>query len=61
VAVTGTCSAGTTTGIYRNSPGGAPIVTVTATVTYNSLFGTLGFDTTNVTLQADAQATVMGF
>lgn len=61
VAVTGNCNAATTTGIYRNNPGGAPRVTVTATLTYNSLFGLLGFDTSNLTLRADAQAAVMGF
>jgi Flp pilus assembly protein TadG len=61
VTVTGTCSATTTNGIYRNNPGGAPIVTVSATVTYNSLFGNLGFTTTSLAMRADAQAAVMGF
>jgi len=61
VSVTGSCSAGTTTGIYRNNPAGAPIVRVTATVTYNSLFGALGFAADDLTLQADSQAAVMGF
>jgi Flp pilus assembly protein TadG len=61
VSVTAVCSTGTTTGIYRNEVGGAPVVTVRATVPYNSLFGILGFDTTNLNMQADAQATVMGF
>ena len=61
VAVTATCSSGTTGGIYRNEVGGAPVVTVTATVPYNSLFGILGFNTTGLSLQADSQASVMGF
>jgi Flp pilus assembly protein TadG len=61
VAVTAVCSSGTTGGIYRNEVGGAPVVTVTATVPYNSLFGILGFNTTGLSLQADAQASVMGF
>lgn len=60
IAVTATCS-GTTSGIYGNELGGAPVVTVKATVPYNSLFGIVGFNTTGLSLQADAQATVMGF
>ena len=49
-------------GIYTNNPDGAPVVTVTATVPYTGgLFGVLGFDTTGLSLQASAQASVMGF
>lgn len=61
VTVTAVCSETTTAGIYQNQPAGAPVVTVTATVPYESLFGTLGFTTANLTLQANAQAAVMGF
>jgi hypothetical protein len=61
VTVTGSCSATTTTGIYRNYPAGAPRVTVSATLTYNSLLGIVGFNTTGLQLRSDAQAAVMGF
>ena len=61
VTVTAVCSSGTTGGIYRNEVGGAPVVTVSATVPYNSLFGLLGFNTTGLSMEADAQASVMGF
>lgn len=61
VTVTAVCSATTTTGIYQNQAAGAPVVTVTATVSYNSLFSNLGFTTSDLTMQANAQAAVMGF
>lgn len=61
VTVTGACSASTTGGIYRNNAGGAPVVTVSATVPYDSLFGALGFTTATLNMRADAQAAVMGF
>ena len=37
-----------------------PVVVVTATVPYNSLFGSLGFNTTGFQLQATSQVPVMG-
>jgi len=49
-----------TKGIYTNHVGGAPVVTVSASVPYTSLFGTLGFDTTGFNLNASAQSAVMG-
>ena len=49
-----------TTGIYGNLDN-APIVTVSATVSYTSLFGTLGFDTAELNVSASSQAAVMGF
>ena len=56
------CNALFSGGIYTNNPDGAPVVTVTATVPYDGgLFGVLGFDTTGLSLQATAQASVMGF
>ena len=59
---TGGCNASFSGGIYTNNLGGAPVVIVTATVPYNGrLFGVLGFDTTGLSLQASAQASVMGF
>jgi hypothetical protein len=51
---------GVTTGIYRNMDN-APIVTVSTTVGYTSLFETLGFDATELDLTASSQAAVMGF
>lgn len=60
VTITVSCSAGTTTGIYTGHAGGAPVVKVSATVPYTSLFGTLGFNTTGINLVASAQAAVMG-
>jgi Flp pilus assembly protein TadG len=62
VTLTTSCSttAGseTMTGIYRGRTTGAPIVTVTATVPYTPLFGTLVFG--GLTLNASQQATVTG-
>ena len=55
------CNTSFSGGIYRNNPGGAPRVTVSATVPYNSLFKNLGFTTTTLNMRADAQAAVMGF
>jgi Flp pilus assembly protein TadG len=55
------CNTAYSGGIYVNNPGGAPTVTVSATVPYNSLFGSLGFATANLNMRADAQAAVMGF
>lgn len=37
-----------------------PVVTVTATVPYSSLFATLGFDTTGINLSANSEVPVMG-
>ena len=59
---TGGCNSSFSGGIYANNPGGAAVIIVTATVPYNGgLFGVLGFDTTGLSLQATAQASVMGF
>jgi Flp pilus assembly protein TadG len=49
-----------TTGIYANLDN-APIVTVSTTVSYNSLFETLGFDATELSVSASSQSAVMGF
>ena len=63
VTVTLTCDddpdLGTDSGIYA-ALGTAPRVKVSASVPYPSLFGTLGFDTTSVHLNASAQSAVMG-
>jgi len=47
-------------GIYENMDTGAPVVTVTASVPYQSLFGTLGMSNGTLTLNATSQAAVMG-
>jgi TadE-like protein len=48
------------TGLYDNLPN-APRVTVSVSnLTYPSLFSTLGFDTSTVTLEASSRAAVMG-
>lgn len=60
ITVSVSCHAATTTGIYRNMAAGAPRVTVAASVPYTSLFGSLVFDD-DLTLNAEAQAAVMGF
>ena len=60
ITVTVVCSAGTTGGIYNGKAGGAPVVTVSASVPYSSLLGTVGLANPDLTLNAYAQATVNG-
>jgi Flp pilus assembly protein TadG len=53
----------TATGTYGSIYAGLPcipVVTVTATVPYTSLFSLLGFNTSGLQLQATSQTTVMG-
>ena len=49
-------------GIYADFPSGgeAPTVTVSATVPYNSLFGTIGLGALTLNLNAQSQAAVIG-
>jgi len=47
-------------GIYVSSTGGVPIVTVSATVAYPSLFKAFGLTTTTINLNATAQAAAVG-
>lgn len=47
-------------GIYTGSTTGVPVVTVTATVSYTSLFKAFGLTTTTINLNASAQAAVVG-
>jgi hypothetical protein len=49
-----------TNGIYTDFPAGAPVVTVSATVPYNSFFGSLGFGRLTANLNAQSQAAVIG-
>lgn len=60
VTVAVECDDTLTTGIYRELSSGAPRVTVSASVDYPSLFGAVGFDALNLTLNGEAQAAVMG-
>ena len=47
-------------GIYASLADDIPVVTVSANVTYPSLFATLGFDTTGLCTRADSQVPVVG-
>ena len=49
-----------TGGIYSDFPNGAPVVTVTAQVPYNTLFGQVGLGTPTLNLNARGQAAVIG-
>jgi Flp pilus assembly protein TadG len=62
VTVVAACdTTGTYTGIYTDVAIGAPRVTVSATVTYRSLFGRFGlFTNATVTLRAQSESAVMG-
>lgn len=63
VIVTAACQTGQSysdQGVYATETSGATHVTISATVPYPSLFGTLGFDTTGATVTASANAAVMG-
>jgi len=61
-----TCDDGTsgnawaTAGIYTDFPDGAPVVTVMATVPYQSLFTIMGFGDMTFNLHAESQAAVIG-
>jgi Flp pilus assembly protein TadG len=59
VTVSLSCDDATDTGIYA-ALGTAPRVKVAASVAYPSLFGTLGFNTGSLHLNASAQSAVMG-
>jgi Flp pilus assembly protein TadG len=60
ITVNVACSATTTGGIYKNQAGGAPVVTVSASVPYSSLFGIVGLADPELMLNAEAKATVNG-
>lgn len=54
------CVAGSGTGLYNGRANGAPIAIVSVTMEYPSLFASLGFDTSGLTLNARSQSAVMG-
>jgi Flp pilus assembly protein TadG len=60
VAVSVTCNTSGTYGNFYLGLGGVPIVTVTATVPYDSLFSVIGFNSAGLQLRATEQAAVMG-
>lgn len=49
-----------TGGIYVDFPDGAPVITVHATVPYNTFFGALGIGPGSLDLNAESQAAVIG-
>lgn len=51
---------GTYTGIYVAFPTGVPVVTVTASVPYPTLFGTIGLGVPSLQLNAASQSAVYG-
>jgi Flp pilus assembly protein TadG len=53
-------TSGTYTGIYTDFPMGVPVVTVSATVPYTTLFGVLGLGAGTIDLNASQQAAVTG-
>lgn len=65
--VTLTCDSDSThtyvnSGVYNGFPnsGAVPVITVAATVPYNTLFGMLGLGATSLNLNAQSQAAVIG-
>lgn len=62
VTVTVACdTSGTYEGIYRDSPDGAPVVTVSATVPYTPILSAFGFSSfAGLNLNSQSQATVAG-
>lgn len=60
-SVTVTCdTSGTYTGIYTNFPMGVPVITVSATVPYSTLFGLMGLGPATLNLNASQQAAAAG-
>lgn len=53
-------TSGTYTGIYDDFPDGVPVLTVSASVPYPSLFGTIGIPIPALTLNAQSQTAVFG-
>jgi len=49
-----------TGGIYSDFPNGAPVITVSATVPYNTMFGRMGLGPATLNLNARSQAAVIG-
>lgn len=61
ITVSVTCdTSGNYSGIYDGVAMGAPVVTVSASIPYVSLFGMVGFNTTGLALNASSESPVMG-
>jgi Flp pilus assembly protein TadG len=60
VVVTTGCEGFVDTGIYTELAANGPLIKVSATITYPSLFSGLGIITSNVQLSAESNAAVMG-
>ena len=61
ITVSYTCNASyATQGIFKGNAGGAPVVTVTATATYPTLFSSLGVFANGIQVRSSAQAVVSG-
>ena len=59
--ITMTCdTSGTYAGVFTENPQGAPTVTVSSTVPYMSLFGTLGLGNPSLVLSARSQTAAFG-
>lgn len=60
--ITDTSNSYVDNGVYANFPnsGAVPVITVSATVPYNTLFGTLGLGVATLNLNAQSQAAVTG-
>ncbi|MEP3049783.1 MAG: TadE/TadG family type IV pilus assembly protein [Erythrobacter sp.] len=60
ITVTMACNSATTTGIFEGNAGGAPVVTVSATADYGSLFDFLEEGEDGPIVRASAEAVVNG-
>jgi Flp pilus assembly protein TadG len=60
ITVEADCDNSVDQGIYAQRADGALVVTVSATVSYVSLFQTLGFEASGLSLSASSQSPVMG-
>lgn len=59
--VTMTCdTSGTYTGLFTDFPSGVPVITVSASVPYPTLFGRIGLGSATLTLNAQSQSAVFG-
>ena len=53
-------TSGTYSGVFQAFPNGVPVVTVTSTVPYGSLWGNLGFRAMNLSVYGRSQTAVFG-
>lgn len=60
VTVSVACNTSGTYGSFYSGLGGVPVVTVSATVPYTSLFSVIGFNSAGLQMRASSEAVVMG-